>query len=148
MYNYYENRKGVNMKNKKILIVVGLIIVVIIIVLLLTMLLPKESNDVEQKNNIEYNVVDELYEQLDGPECTENCDTREYVSKLYGYTYDEKNNLEIQVKEEYVENNKVYDLDGKELGDYSEDTLNNTLDSGTLKTYNYTKDGDDYVLAE
>lgn len=136
------------MKNKRILIVVGLIVVVIIIVLLLTMFLPKESNDVEQKNNVKYGAVDKLYEQLGEPECTQNCDSRKYVSKLYGYTYDEENNLEMQVKEGYVENNKVYDLDGKELGDYSEDTLNTTLDNGTLKTYNYTKSGDDYILAE
>lgn len=137
-----------NTKNKKLLIIIGIIILVIIIVLLLFLFLPKESNEVAKKTTIKHSTVDQLYEDLGDPECIESCDTREYVSKLYGYTYDDDKNIAMQVKEGYIENNKVYDLDGKEIGDYTEETVNDVLDNGTLKTYNYTKDGNDYILKE
>ena len=43
-------------------------------------------------------------------------------------------------------NNKVYDLSGKEIGDYSKDTINKVLDNATRETYKYIKDGNSYKL--
>ena len=46
----------------------------------------------------------------------------------------------------YVKDGKVYDLNGKEIGTYDEDELNNILDNGTMQVYNYEKVNDDYKL--
>ena len=130
------------LKNKKVLII-SVIVVVIIIAIVLIMFLPKASNEVAAGPKVKHNVVSELYQDV---KTNKTEGTREYVSKLYGYSYDENENIVMQVKEGYIENNKVYDLDGNELGEYTEDTLNTTLDNGTLKTYNYTKENNDYKL--
>ena len=71
--------------------------------------------------------------------CEEN-----YVSKLYGYSG--VNDLEVDVMAGYVKDGKVYDLNGKEIGTYDEDELNNILDNGTMQVYNYEKVNDDYKL--
>ena len=71
--------------------------------------------------------------------CEEN-----YVSKLYGYSGTD--HLEVDVMAGYIKDGKVYDLNDKELGDYSEKTLNKILDSGTMQVYNYEKVGNDYKL--
>ena len=131
------------LKNKKVLIIVGIIVVVIIIAVALIMFLPKVTNEVAAGPKVKHNIVNELYKDV---ETNKTEGTREYVSKLYGYSYDENENIVMQVKEGYIENNKVYNLEGTELGDYSEDTLNTVLDNGTLKTYNYTKENNDYKL--
>ena len=91
-----------------------------------------------KKENIvvNYDEVETLYDDLEKTECTENCDKREYVSKLYGYSYDSDGNVQMDVMEGYTE----------EIGEYSKDTLNDVLDKGTLKTYNYERDGDNYNL--
>ena len=130
------------MKKHKKFIIIGIIIVLIIIAILFILF------NTNKKENIvvNYDEVETLYDNLDKQECTENCDEREYVSKLYGYSYDGEGNVQMDVMEGYTENNKVYDLDGKEIGDYSKDTLNDVLDKGTLKTYNYERDGDNYNL--
>ena len=130
------------MKKHKKFIIIGIIIVLIIIAILFILF------NTNKKENIvvNYDEVETLYDNLDKQECTENCDERKYVSKLYGYSYDSKGNVQMDVMEGYTENNKVYDLDGKEIGDYSKDTLNDVLDKGTLKTYNYERDGDNYNL--
>ncbi len=142
----WYNRMGdimEKLKNKKVLIIIGVIVVIIIIAVLLIMFLPKATNEVSAGPKVKHNVVNELYQEV---ETNKTEGTREYVSKLYGYSYDENENIVMQVKEGYIENNKVYDLDGNELGEYTEDTLNTTLDNGTLKTYNYTKENNDYKL--
>ena len=130
------------LNNKKLLIIIGIIVILLIIVITI-LLLPKASNDVAVKTHVKHSVVDKLYKDVEN---TTEEGSRKYVSKLYGYTYDDNENIVMQVKEGYIENNKVYDLDGTELGDYTEDTLNKLLDNGTLKIYNYTKENDDYTL--
>lgn len=77
-----------------------------------------------------------------------DCGTREYVSKLFGYTYDNERNLDIQVNFGYVEDDKLYDLDGTYLGDYNEDDLKSLLDSGTMKTYKYDYQNNKYTFSE
>lgn len=129
------------LNNKKLLIIIGVIVILLIVVAII--LMPKARNEVAMKPFVKYNVVEELYNDLDTNK-TEG--TKEYVSKLYGYTYDKNENIEMHVKEGYIQNNKVYALEGNELGEYSEDTLNTLLDKGTLKVYNYTKNNDNYKL--
>ena len=130
------------MKKYKKFIIIGIIIVLIIIVLLFILF------NTNKKENIvvNYDEVETLYDDLEKTECTENCDKREYVSKLYGYSYDSDGNVQMDVMEGYTENNKVYNLEGEEIGEYSKDTLNAVLDKGTLKTYHYERDGDNYNL--
>ena len=130
------------MKKYKKFIIIGIIIVLIIIVLLFILF------NTNKKENIvvNYDEVETLYDNLEKTECTENCDERKYVSKLYGYSYDRDGNVQMDVMEGYTENNKVYNLDDEEIGDYSKDTLNDVLDKGTLKTYHYEKNSDNYKL--
>ena len=130
------------LNNKKLLIIIGIIVILLIIVIAI-LLIPKASNEVAMKPFVKYNVVEELYNDLEPNKLDE---TKEYVSKLYGYTYDKDENIEMHVKEGYIQNSKVYDSEGKELGEYSEDTLNTLLDKGTLKIYNYTKNNDNYEM--
>ena len=130
-----------NLRNKKIILFIVAIIIVVLILITFFLL-----NKKDEKVVVNYDEVETLYDNLDKQECTENCDERKYVSKLYGYSYDSKGNVQMNVMEGYTENNKVYDLEGKEIGDYSKDTLNDVLDKGTLKTYNYDKNGDNYKL--
>ena len=52
----------------------------------------------------------------------------------------------MQVKEGYIEEDKVYDLEGNELGTYDKDTLNTLLDKGTSKLYTYNKINNKYEL--
>ena len=73
--------------------------------------------------------------------------TRKYISKLYGYSNDNSENIIMFTKEAYEENNIIYDLDGKELGKYNSDTVNKVLDNATLKKYVYKKDSKEYKLA-
>ena len=122
--------------------IIGIIAVLIIIVLVFMLF------NTNKKENIvvNYDEVETLYDDLEKTECTENCGEREYVSKLYGYSYDSDGNVQMDVMEGYTENNKVYNLEGKEIGNYSKDTLNDVLDKGTLKTYNYERNGDNYNL--
>ena len=130
------------MKKYKKFIIIGIIAVLIIIVLVFMLF------NTNKKENIvvNYDEVETLYDDLEKTECTENCGEREYVSKLYGYSYDSDGNVQMDVMEGYTENNKVYNLEGKEIGNYSKDTLNDVLDKGTLKTYNYERNGDNYNL--
>lgn len=130
------------MKKYRKFIIIGIIAVLIIIVLVFMLF------NTNKKENIvvNYDEVETLYDDLEKTECTENCGEREYVSKLYGYSYDSDGNVQMDVMEGYTENNKVYNLEGKEIGNYSKDTLNDVLDKGTLKTYNYERNGDNYNL--
>ena len=130
-----------NFKNKKIILFVAAIIIVILIVITFFLL-----NNKDEKIVVSYDEVETLYDDLEKTECTENCEEREYVSKLYGYSYDSSGNVQMDVMEGYTENNKVYNLDGEEIGEYSKDTLNDVLDKGSLKTYHYEKDSDNYRL--
>ena len=73
------------------------------------------------------------------------CDSKKYVSKLYGYSNNEET-LTLNVKAGYIENEKVYDLNGKEIGNYNEEELNEMLDQGTLQVYTYQAQDGDYQL--
>lgn len=118
--------------NKKIILI---IVPIIIIIIILAYFISKKNNITVKSNPITHEEVEKIYKNMKTTECKENCDTKKYVSKLYGYTYDENDNIQIDVKEGYIKNNKVYDLDDNLLGDYSEDSLNKTLEKGTLKSY-------------
>ncbi|CCY46256.1 unknown [Firmicutes bacterium CAG:822] len=72
-----------------------------------------------------------------------NCEEN-YVSKLYGYSG--VNDLEVDVMAGYVKDGKVYDLNGKEIGTYAEEEINDILDNGTMQVYNYKKVNDNYKL--
>lgn len=74
-----------------------------------------------------------------------SCGNRSYVSKLYGYS-NNNDKLEVDVRVGYIEDDTVYDLDGKELGAYDKDKLNTLLDQGTTQVYVYTINGSDYAL--
>lgn len=73
------------------------------------------------------------------------CGDKKYISKLFGYTYNEKE-LIVNVKIAYIKNNKMYDLTDKELGEYKKDTQNTLIDSSSSKIYTYNKNGNNYYL--
>ena len=101
----------------------------------------KKSN----KNEVvKYKVVYNLYNNIKNNNV--DTSTRKYISKLYGYSNDNSENIIMFTKEAYVENNIIYDLDGKELGKYNSDTVNKVLDNATLKKYSYI-DSKEYKLA-
>ena len=86
--------------------------------------------------------------QLKGEKLTREkaeCDSKKYVSKLYGYSNNEET-LTLNVKAGYIENEKVYDLNGKEIGNYNEEELNEMLDQGTLQIYTYKTQTGKYQL--
>ena len=68
-----------------------------------------------------------------------------YVSKIYGYS-NNNNTLSLYISSGYVKERKVYNLSGDEIGDYDKDTINKTLDSGTIKIYNYKNENGSYIL--
>ena len=61
-----------------------------------------------------------------------------YVSKIYGYSND-NNTLSLYISSGYVKEEKVYNLEDIEIGDYDKNKINKILDSGTIKIYNYKK---------
>ena len=68
-----------------------------------------------------------------------------YVSRIYGYS-NNNNTLSLYISSGYVKDGKVYNLNGDEIGDYDKDTINKTLDSGTIKIYNYKNENGSYIL--
>ena len=102
----------------------------------------KKSN----KNEVvKYKVVYNLYNNIKNNNV--DTSTRKYISKLYGYSNDNSENIIMFTKEAYVENDIVYDLDGKLLDNYNSETINKILDNATLKKYVYKKDSKEYKLA-
>ena len=71
------------------------------------------------------------------------CD-KNYVTKIYGYSGNE--NLKVDIMAGYIKDNKVYDLNDKEIGTYTEKDINAILDNGTMQVYNYEKENDNYKL--
>lgn len=69
--------------------------------------------------------------------------TNSYVSKLYGYSQGE-DKLYLTITSGYVNGDKVYNLSGEEIGEYSKDKLNSILDDGTMKNYIFDKEGSLY----
>ena len=99
----------------------------------------------DTKNNVvKYKVVYNLYNNIKNNNI--DTSTRKYISKLYGYSNDNSKNIIMFTKEGYIENNIVYDLDGKVLDYYNSDTVNKVLDNATLKKYVYKKDSKEYKL--
>ena len=72
------------------------------------------------------------------------CEER-YVSKIYGYSND-NNTLSLYISSGYIKNGKVYNLEDIEIGDYDKNKINKTLDSGTIKIYNYKNEDGKYIL--
>lgn len=75
------------------------------------------------------------------------CGSRKYISSLYGYTNNE-DTLESRVHLGYIENDKVYSLEGKELGVYNEEKIANILDQATSQVYIYDRVDGKYYLKE
>lgn len=124
--------------NKKILICVITLIIIIIIMVIVGLLLTRDK----EVKKVEVSTVEDLYKQV----ADKNEGDKDYRYKLYGYSYDENQNVEMSVMQAYVENNKVYDIDGKEIGDYSDDTINEMLDSATVKIYYFNYKNGKYTL--
>ena len=111
----------------------------------------KSALKVLKNDDIPSNINGYIYEgykyTLNGNEITREettCDSN-YVSKIYGYSSNEKG-VVLTINSGYVKDSKVYDLSGKEIGDYSKDTINKVLDNATRETYTYIKDGNSYKL--
>ena len=118
------------------------LVIILVLVTISFFLDTKKSN----KNEVvKYKVVYNLYNNIKNNNV--DTSTRKYISKLYGYSNDNSENIIMFTKEAYVENNIIYDLDGKELGKYNSDTVNKVLDNATLKKYSYIKDSKEYKLA-
>ena len=112
----------------------------------------KSAEKILKNEDIPEAFEDYVYEgyayELNGNQLTRKkvkCDSKKYVSKLYGYSNNEET-LTLNVKAGYIENNQVYDLNGTALGAYSADTLNEMLDKGTLQVYTYQTQGGKYQL--
>ena len=118
------------------------LVIILVLVTISFFLDTKKSN----KNEVvKYKVVYNLYNNIKNNNV--DTSTRKYISKLYGYSNDNSENIIMFTKEASVENNIIYDLDGKELGKYNSDTVNKVLDNATLKKYSYIKDSKEYKLA-
>jgi len=112
----------------------------------------KSAEKILKNEDIPEAFEDYVYEgyayELDGDQLTRKkvkCDSKKYVSKLYGYSNNEET-LTLNVKAGYIENEMLYDLNGKEIGTYQEDELNEMLDQGTLQVYTYQAQDGDYQL--
>ena len=68
-----------------------------------------------------------------------------YVSKIYGYSND-NNTLSLYISSGYVKEEKVYNLEDIEIGDYEKNKINKILDDGTIKIYNYQNKNGNYIL--
>lgn len=122
-----------------------LIFISLIIILVLVTISFLSDTKKETKNNVvKYKVVYNLYNNIKNNNI--DTSTRKYISKLYGYSNDNYKNIIMFTKEGYIENNIVYDLDGKVLDYYNSETVNKVLDNATLKKYVYKKDSKEYKL--
>lgn len=123
-----------------------LIFISLVIILVLVTISFLSDTKKDNKNKVvKYKVVYNLYNNIKDNNI--DTSTRKYISKLYGYSNDNSENIIMFTKEAYVENNIIYDLDGKEFGKYNSDTVNKVLDNATLKKYSYIKDSKKYKLA-
>lgn len=122
-----------------------LIFISLVIILVLVTISFLSDTKKDNKNKVvKYKVVYNLYNNI--KDNNVDTSTRKYISKLYGYSNDNSENIIMFTKEAYVENNIVYDLDGKVLDNYNSKTINKILDSATLKKYVYKKDSKEYKL--
>ena len=133
-------KKVKNMNKKRIVIGISILIFIILIGILILLFI----NNNNKETKVEIPTVRKLYKQL---ELNEE-DNKDYRYKLYGYAYDENQNVEMSVMQGYVENNKVYDMNGQEIGDYEKDKINELLDQATLKVYKFIYKNGKYILEE
>ena len=54
--------------------------------------------------------------------------------------------MSLYISSGYIKNGKVYNLEDIEIGDYDKNKINKTLDSGTIKIYNYKNENGKYIL--
>lgn len=94
-------------------------------------------------NGYKYNIVNGKITR-EKSNCTNEIN---YISNLYGYSYN-NDGLLVYVNVGILNNNKVYDLDNKELGTYtdSEEELKKLLNKSKGYLYTYRKTGDNYYL--
>ena len=74
------------------------------------------------------------------------CQKDNYYSKMIGHTYDLENNVIIHVNVLKKDGSKLYKLDNTFVADYSEETLDDSLNFGTTYEYVYQNNGDTYKL--
>lgn len=116
----------------------------VIILVLVTISFLSDTKKDNKNKAVKYKVVYNLYNNI--KDNNVDTSTRKYISKLYGYSNDNSENIIMFTKEAYVENDVVYDLDGKLLDNYNSKTINKILDNATLKKYVYKKDSKEYKL--
>ena len=116
------------MKKTSKIILFFVLTLIIILVTVLILLFGSKKNE-----KVEIDTVEDLYKQF----VEKNKENGNYHYKLYGYTYDENQNVEMSIMQAYVENNKVYDMDGKEIGDYSDDCHFDNAFQGLQETVDY-----------
>ena len=123
-----------------------LIFISLVIILVLVTISFLSDTKKDNKNKVvKYKVVYNLYNNIKDNNI--DTSTRKYISKLYGQSNDNSENIIMFTKEAYVENDIVYDLDGKLLDNYNSEKINKILDNATLKKYVYKKDSKEYKLA-
>ena len=54
--------------------------------------------------------------------------------------------MSLYISSGYIKNEKVYNLEGIEIGDYDKNKINKILDRGTIKIYNYQDKNGKYIL--
>ena len=96
-----------------------------------------------QYGNYIYNIKDSKVTRTKS-ECHSD---REYVSQLYGYSYN-KNQLSMDVNIGYLKDGILYDLDNNRLGSYNRDVkeLANLFVGNSYYRFNYVLDGKNYKL--
>ena len=118
------------LNKKHIFYIVALITLVIIIVIGVILV-----NRPKPIKKVEIATAKDLYENL-----IKKDDNYRY--KLYGYTYDENQNVEMSVMQAYIKDGKVYNMNDEEIGEYSDKTIDEVLDKATVKIYHFIyKDG-------
>ena len=104
-----------------------------------------KTDDIPSKiNNYLYDGYSYTLEENKITRTKTECEEK-YVSKIYGYS-NNNNTLSLYISSGYVKEGKVYNLSGIEIGDYDKDTINKTLDDGTIKIYNYKNENGSYIL--
>lgn len=74
------------------------------------------------------------------------CQSENYYSKLFGYTYDLEEHVVLHVKVLKNVDNQLYRLDDTLVGIYQNELLNDLLDNGTSYEYICKKNGERFEL--
>ena len=80
----------------------------VIILVLVTISFLSDTKKDNKNKAVKYKVVYNLYNNI--KDNNVDTSTRKYISKLYGYSNDNSENIIMFTKEAYVENNIVYDF--------------------------------------